>query len=1557
MKLRLPLLLSALLLSAATPAQSATYAWTGATDNNIHVLTNWNPALTSWQSTWMGAAATHTILLDNAAATNKSLDCSFNTMRIGGLTVTAAGYSLHSNSSNTRDFEIQGAGGAAEFSIKENFIFGGSTQQWNNINLLSNLNVSVDAGKTFDVYGLFKGEGKTLTVSGGGTMQMLKVTENPLGVGTLNLAEGTTVVVGGSANLFDGTVTQNMTGKGTLELYLADGDSVRRKAILGAGFEGMVVVKTGMFALNEDNGGSIFSTNIGKGTLKMEAGTKLWIRNVAGGTFSNNMIIGAGEVSFRFYGNTNSTIASKMTGSASSIIKLIDGPALISYTGDWSEFGGTYNNDSGRTLFNTGGVISMAGLVNNSNSVRFCSDTLVMGSAGITGGATLFIGTDATGPAATQNLDGKLTLTGTASYSVAMTGGEVHIRTADSELTVRTDKYDTAAKAYTNESIDITITRAISGAGSLVKQGNGRLILNAANTYAGTTTISGGTVDLGTAGTLATSAIAMSGSSTLSGTWASSYTGKLDIGPSNGGRVTWANNLTTSGLTLEDSTSLLSVSGNLTLNGTLSITLDTAQNEMGPMIQLGTSSNRLVKGTDAKISFYTTNAVLEQVGQGVVNVTVINPEALADLSPGDIPVSWANRADEKYTFDTSDFLTSGVVSWTNSKLSMALIDQSEGSDTVTPYAPADKSIYVGAKDVLGGVVFDKDKTYIPVADGAYRLTNGLSNFTFCAPVATSGELKVLGMKGGKGDVILTNNANTQSSTQITDVRLIVDSTGGGGTQLISPGSSRVGILGTGSVNLYGSSTTPAILELRTGGNANQGTGSYLIDNPIVLNENTGITQSGDNSHLLTGTITVNPYGATVISNKSARDLVISADIVSHSTAPLAFNAESGKIVLKGGKSATSSSLVANGASSLEIVDGYTLSTNGIILGDNTELALKNAALNLGADGITSGALFSTSNASIITQGNSKIGTQMEIGAGTTTINVTGWNDVASLSQGIIGTGNLEKIGAGKLVVAAGNDPSTSGTITLKQGTLQLGQYNGVNMADGSPLLTVGYQLGGDLVVESGTLLGAIDANNYNVYMSGSSVFSLGLDMENMSSSISNANNIYVEEGAKVVVDVLDQGWATDTEYFVMSANSGIDGAQFKLELGGEFAFVDVQMVQTAKNLKLILSGKVPDLDLNTQNQNAVFDVVKDMVSEALDGRRGRLNGELLNMMQVVSKMTVDELDFFVKDSAASAASIYSALSGQVANTSRHVQAVRNRITQLDPYLFDQRQVENTRDFWVEGFTNYSDTRANSNAPGYRLDTWGANMGCAFSLDDEWLWGLGFGYMKGKTDVKNGYGDSTTDSYNMDLFARYKKDEFALTAVVSGGFSHVDYKRNVRLKDDMLSANGKANGSQVLGLVEATYDFAMDNDSHHILQPLVNISAGYAKFGGYDETGMGNAGYHVDDQEVTTSTIGAGLRYIYSSQESDSYIPVRGEFRVMVTQDLGDVSYDVKTAYLGSRDQIMSVTGVPLERTAFVIGAAGVLPVGLYTSLFADVTGEFREGQNSVGATIGINMQF
>ena len=102
--------------------------------------------------------------------------------------------------------------------------------------------------------------------------------------------------------------------------------------------------------------------------------------------------------------------------------------------------------------------------------------------------------------ASTLTLSGTNTYTGTTTISA----GTLQIGSGGTSGTLGTGSVvDNATLAF-NRSDSVTVANAISGSGALNQNGSGTTILTASNTYAGTTTINAGTLQIGDGGTTGT---------------------------------------------------------------------------------------------------------------------------------------------------------------------------------------------------------------------------------------------------------------------------------------------------------------------------------------------------------------------------------------------------------------------------------------------------------------------------------------------------------------------------------------------------------------------------------------------------------------------------------------------------------------------------------------------------------------------------------------------------------------------------------------------------------------------------------------------------------------------------------------------------------------------------------------------------------------------------------------------------------------------------------------------------------------------------------------------
>ena len=322
----------------------------------------------------------------------------------------------------------------------------------------------------------------TLNVSGTGGLtigQTLFVGTN--GTGTLNITGG------GADAVSAGTEDVGYAGTGTMTLSDASGVNTV-SGLLGLG--GSTSTSSGTFNLSAGSlsvTGTVYVGDAGHGTFTQSGGTQtvtgifdighaagsVGIFNLSNGTMTvtgSEYVGDAGAGTFTQTGGTNRVTAALYLGNSGTGNGTynLNGGSLIapkeyvgySGTGTLTQTGGSntltgslylgYNSGSNGTYNLNGGTLSLAALSGGSGTAAFNF-----------GGGTLW----ASGPFTTTL---PMTLTGS--------GGNATVDTAGNT---------------------VTFSGSLSGAGGLTKTDNGVLILSASNTYAGGTTVNGGTLQLG----------------------------------------------------------------------------------------------------------------------------------------------------------------------------------------------------------------------------------------------------------------------------------------------------------------------------------------------------------------------------------------------------------------------------------------------------------------------------------------------------------------------------------------------------------------------------------------------------------------------------------------------------------------------------------------------------------------------------------------------------------------------------------------------------------------------------------------------------------------------------------------------------------------------------------------------------------------------------------------------------------------------------------------------------------------------------------------------------
>lgn len=333
----------------------------------------------------------------------------------------------------------------------------------------------------------YQGAGTLLIANGG------KVTADHVFLGVFAGSSGTAILTG-AGSTWESTYTFTLGNNGQAIVTVANG------ATLSAGIN-----TAADNLLIADRPGSTGTLNIGaaSGQAAVAAGTVIAPRVRFGDGF--------GQIVFN-HTDAGYLFSSDISGAGA--IHVEAGTTIL--TGTSTHNGGTIITggtlqlgNSGTTGSITGGVLNNATLAFNRsdayqfNGVIFGSGVVQQNGAGITtlaanniyqGGTVFNAGTLSVG--ADTNL-------GNAAGGLSFNGGTLQVTGTSFTSTARTINWGANGGGFdtANALNSFTVNQAIGSGGALTKLGAGSLVLTAANTYVGGTTIAAGTLQLGNGGT------------------------------------------------------------------------------------------------------------------------------------------------------------------------------------------------------------------------------------------------------------------------------------------------------------------------------------------------------------------------------------------------------------------------------------------------------------------------------------------------------------------------------------------------------------------------------------------------------------------------------------------------------------------------------------------------------------------------------------------------------------------------------------------------------------------------------------------------------------------------------------------------------------------------------------------------------------------------------------------------------------------------------------------------------------------------------------------------
>ncbi|KRE08000.1 hypothetical protein ASE63_21960 [Bosea sp. Root381] len=1262
------------------------------------------------------------------------------------------------------------------------------------------------------------------------------------------------------------------------------------------------------------------------------------------------------------------------------------GAGTLILTADSTYSGGTAINAGTLQLGNGGATGSISGDVVNGGVLAFNRSNVATFAGGISGsGAVRQLGSGTTILTGTNSYSGGTTISG----GVLSVSRDANLGAVTGGLSFNGGTLRTTANLTTSRAVDLlgsgtveidsnttaTFGGVIYGAGALIKQGSGSLHLTAENTYAGGTVITNGVLRLGDGATSG----AIQGDVVNNG---SLYFDRSD-------NVTFAGNISGSGLVQQLGTGTLTLTGANSYSGGTTIAGGTLQ--VGNGGATGSISGNVVN--DGVLAFNRTGTLtlagdisgsgaVRQIGSGTTILTGTNTYSGDTFVSGGRLQFGDGSAGGSNTLGGNVTVTGGTLAiQTPATLNVAQNVSFDNNPTLSVVAGANgPALSAGSVTIGNGVTFDisgiddasqLDKVLIDTTSGiagdfAGVTIGGFSDTVDYLTVSTrksTNSLQYLASYGlswasgnnlASGTFTLTNATDSFTVGTVLADQAANPATGWNGTSLTKAGTGTLTLTGD---NTYSGGTTISGGVLSVSRNANLGavTGGLTFTGGTLATtasfdtaRSISLTQAG-RFDVLGGT----ELGLTGVVSGSG-DLVKSGAgtlRLDNST-----NAYGNTLVAAGtlvGNAGSISGSIGNAGTVVFDQAGNASFAGGIAALDGTPgVMVKRGAGALTLTG-TSSLDWTVETGRLIASAE-RFGGNVAIASGAS---FTFDQAVNAAYAGVMsGTGGFNKTGAG-LLDLTGDSSGFSGTTTVAGGTLV------VNGALGGTLdvLTAG-RLQGIGTVGNTTVAGTIAPGNSigtlnvagNVTFNPGSIYEVEVNAAGQSDRIVAGRNATIN-GGSVKVLAGAGSYAPQTRYTILTANAPSGRSGTFSGVTSNLAFLDPSLSYDANNVYLTMTrnsiefaaigitpnqiatgGGIESLGFGNPVYNAALNLSADQAQYAFD----QLSGEIHASAKTV----------LIEDSRL----IRNAVTDRIRAAFDTVGASGIVTTYVDGKPVMVKANTDRVAVWGQGFGSWGHASGDGNAARLNRSTGGFFIGADAPVFDTWRFGAVAGYSRTSFDVKDRRSSGASDNYHVGLYGGtswgISGGDVAFRTGAAYTWHDIATSRNVIFPGLGNSLKGDHNASTAQVFGELAYGVGAGGAR---FESFANFAYVNLRTDGFTEQGgapaLTGASFSTDAAFTTL-----GLRASTTFDFGGATVTAKG--MIGWRHAFGD-TIPLSTMRFAGGGDAFSIGGIPIMRNAAVIEAGLDYAVTPNATLGVSYGGQFGSGVSDQSARVNVNVTF